>query len=131
MTTLTSPPWEIKTRKVRNENNYHRVIVGNNGHYRFPIARLYTPRLYDRGSGRYPSDNEMAEIAHLIAAAPEMYEALNDARDAIALLDVGALGWEKVYQPPNSYKYPLRNELLHNIDLALAKARGERKQDNG
>jgi len=61
-------------------------------------------------------------------AAPEMYDRLKEARDAIGLLihehGAGMLGWEKVYEPPNSYKYPLAHELLHHIDDALALADG-------
>ena len=63
------------------------------------------------------------------AAAPAMYEALKDARSALSLIGKehgeGILGWEKVIQPPNSYRYPLLHELLHNMDNALALADGD------
>jgi hypothetical protein len=62
------------------------------------------------------------EHARLIAAAPAMYEALTDARDAVASLDEDALGL--VEKEPHHW-WPIRDELLSNIDAALRKARGE------
>ena len=61
--------------------------------------------------------------ADLMAAAPEMEKCLKDARDAIASLDEGALGW--AHTEEGEPMYPYRDELLHNIDEALAKAHGK------
>ena len=61
--------------------------------------------------------------AALMAAAPEMEKCLKDARKAIASLNKGALGWAHTEQ--GEPMYPYRDELLHNIDKALAKAHGK------
>lgn len=53
-------------------------------------------------------------------AMPSLYQRLKEARDALGVLDEGTLGYEKVFSPPNSYKYPLLHELLHHVDDALA-----------
>lgn len=66
--------------------------------------------------------------ARLIAAAPELYERLNEARDAIASLPEYALGGESIYSSHTGEivgDYPIRDELLHHIDAALSKAAGE------
>ena len=69
------------------------------------------------------SSGEAEANARLIAAAPEMEKCLKDARNAIASLDKGALGWAHTeYGEP---MYSFRDELMHNIDGALKKARGE------
>ena len=50
-----------------------------------------------------------------------LVEALTDAREAIASLDVGALGWgSEPHELLGVNRYPFRDELLHNIDAALA-----------
>lgn len=63
--------------------------------------------------------------ARLIAAAPELYERLKEARDAIASLPEYALGGEDILHPHDGEvlgHYPIRDELLSNINAALSKA---------
>jgi hypothetical protein len=57
-------------------------------------------------------DGEQAANAHLIAAAPELYEALEAAEDILAVLFRKSDGSAQ--------------ELLGNVRSALAKARGEK-----
>lgn len=71
------------------------------------------------------TDDDWAN-AHLTAASPELYSALKTARDALASLPEGALGWvedNNSLNDPNGW--PVRDEMLHHIDTILAKARGE------
>jgi len=76
------------------------------------------------------SQDERVANAHLFAAAPELLEALIDARGAIELLPADALGEARRYEcAPDSeggvMTWPLRDELLDKINRAIAKARGE------
>lgn len=77
----------------------------------------------------YPEDTPAVEAnARLIASAPELYERLKEARDAIASLPEYALGGESIYSSHTGEivgDYPIRDELLHHIDAALSKAAGE------
>jgi hypothetical protein len=76
-------------------------------------------------------EREFAEAtanARLIAAAPELFEALSDSRAAIASLAEDTFGEVILEYDDNGYPvcgYPVRDELLAKIDAALAKARGE------
>ena len=74
-----------------------------------------------------PADKaQVLANARLIAAAPELYQRLTEAREAIASLDDGALGWgEEPHGMLGKNIYPIKDELLHYIDAALAKARGD------
>lgn len=69
---------------------------------------------------REPPEAERIANARLIAAAPELYEALENARDAIASLDENAFG----RAGNDEHEWPIRDEMLHHIDEALNKARG-------
>jgi len=72
--------------------------------------------------------DESEANARLISAAPELYERLKEARDAIASLPEYALGGENIVHPHDGEvvgHYPIRDELLSNIDAALSKAAGE------
>ena len=61
--------------------------------------------------------------AKLIASAPDLLEALIDARKAIASLDIDALGRVPDH-PDYGYGWPIREELLSKIDYAIQKVRG-------
>ena len=65
--------------------------------------------------------------ARLIAAAPDLYGRLTEAREAIATLPEDAFG--EVNLPDGwtgaAMVYSIRDELLCKLDAALAKARGE------
>ena len=61
-------------------------------------------------------------------AAPEMLAALEEARRAIVSLDEGALGYVDGMADANTGEgiiYPLRDELLAQMDSAIRKATGE------
>ena len=65
--------------------------------------------------------------AHLIAAAPELLAALKEALCAIVTLDEGALGFADDMMDQvtgEGILYPLRDELIAQIDAAIAKATG-------
>ena len=62
---------------------------------------------------------EVRANARLIAAAPELLEALEQARIAINVLDDSALG----RHPEIGYSF--KSELLNRIDTVIAKAKGE------
>ena len=57
--------------------------------------------------------------ARLIAAAPDLLEALEDSRDAINSLPVESLG----YAIDSAGRWPIKKELLYKIDLAIEKAK--------
>lgn len=64
--------------------------------------------------------------ARLIAAAPELLEALEASRKAINTLDEDALGMVTREDGHGGINYwPFKVELLHQIDTAIAKARGQ------
>lgn len=64
--------------------------------------------------------------AHLIAAAPELLEALEASRKAINTLDEDALGMGTREDGHGGINYwPFKVELLHQIDTAIAKAKEE------
>ena len=64
----------------------------------------------------------------LITLNAELLEALKAAFVAIQTLEESALGMgEAVNMDGLPYQYPFRNELLHNIHAAIAKAEAEVK----
>ena len=65
------------------------------------------------------------EISRLIAAAPELLQRLEDARNAIASLDEDALGYAPGDFDIGVNPWPLKDELLYRIDEAIRKAKGE------
>ena len=114
MSGFTKGPWTY-------ENNWPevRIISAGGAHI---IAD------YDTSFVEYPDDEANEANARLIAAAPELYERLKEARDAIASLPEYALGGENIVHPHDGVvvgHYPIRDELLSNIDAALSKAAGE------
>jgi hypothetical protein len=73
-----------------------------------------------------PFESETLSNARLIAAAPELLEALEASRKAINTLDEDALGMGTREDGHGGINYwPFKVELLHQIDTAIAKARGE------
>ena len=79
--------------------------------------------LLDGGADRFGFDSE-ADV-RLIAAAPELLEALEASRKAINTLDEDALGMVTREDGHGGINYwPFKVELLHQIDTAIAKARG-------
>ena len=76
------------------------------------------------------SHGEKIANANLIAAAPDLLDALTDARSAIESLSADALG--EVRHPEQAsdgewgvMTWPIRDELLDKINRAIARARGE------
>ena len=61
--------------------------------------------------------------ARLIAAAPELLQRLEDARNAIASLDEDALGYASGDFDIGVNPWPLKDELLYRIDEAIRKAK--------
>ena len=98
-------PWFIRRRKARNESVYHRRIMFGNA---FEMASLRTSSDYaERKQLTWiPNDITMEANAALIAAAPELYEAL-----------------EWAYRVHGEHGGPLG--LGAAMAAALAKARGE------
>jgi hypothetical protein len=78
--------------------------------------------VYD-DDGNVLAKDKTIDNARLIAAAPELLEALKDAYKAIESLDIGAFG--TAYASGTGEPYPIRDELLHNIAKAIAKAEGD------
>lgn len=67
--------------------------------------------------------------ARLIAAAPELLETCKMAYSAIESLPINAFG-EGTYTETNgeSCRYPVRDEILHNIALQISKAEGKQNE---
>lgn len=76
--------------------------------------------LYASDGADEPTSFPSAANAHLIAAAPELYAVLKQSERAIQSLDIDALGESGTIEDT----WPLRDELLHYITAALAKAEG-------
>jgi len=99
---FTKGPWGVREHGVQNLYN---VVAQHAG-----IASV---ALWE--SGEPGNDVEALANAHLIATAPEMYEALNDALGELeALRDA----------PDSDYARPDETTII-DLDRVLAKARGE------
>lgn len=111
----TPGPWMVA------ENLY-----GNTASY-----EVYTHTESKSGKGGYTricqiTPKDQKANARLIAAAPELLEALEASRKAINTLDEDALGMETREDGHGGINYwPFKVELLHQIDTAIAKAKGE------
>jgi len=90
------------------------------------IALCYVPTSLQNRYYGVDVDSEEVANARLIAAAPELLEALEASRKAINTLDEDALGMETREDGHGGINYwPFKVELLHQIDTAIAKARGQ------
>ena len=113
--THTPGPWNF-ARAVKpgaNEENNHLIYNGEKRH----IAEVFQYQEHD-------FIIELAEAsanARLIAAAPELLEALKKAKGAIITLEINALGWSYT---DDKQRYSLRDELLSNISKAIDNAEG-------
>ena len=104
----TPGPWTIV--------HYGWLDKGKGGDF---VGRIEGPngeKVYG-GAGSFHAVNNLAN-ARLIAAAPDLLAMLTEARKAIASLDFDALGTGET-------GYAYRDELLANIDNAIAPAKGE------
>lgn len=102
----TPGPW----RTYRDKNQRVSQIMSNNG-------RICTI---------HPSDANGEANARLIAAAPELLEALEICRKAITRLDEDGLGMYMREDGHGGIDYwPYTVELLQRIDTVIAKAKGE------
>jgi hypothetical protein len=108
MSTHTPAPWVLTISSGMVEKTEHTIAeIGTTGSYRGAVTRLQSAEHID-GIGK----DELIANARLIAAAPDMLEALKALRD-----DVAKLKWG---QP-----YPGRNHaLMDHVDVAIAKAEG-------
>lgn len=83
----------------------------------------------DEGGNHTPSKAErviIEDAIHGFLADSGLVKALASARDAIASLDEDALGIDWQGDPEvATQSWPIRDELLHYIDAALAKARSD------
>ena len=109
----TPGPWEI-------DWDCHTAINKGNKH----IALVNQYNSTDESSRVWGEEHEAN--ARLIAAAPDLLARLKEARDAIASLEPEALG-EVFTQEPDGTQggWPIRDELLANIDNDISKAKGE------
>jgi hypothetical protein len=91
------------------------------------IAKLRQMVAHARTHGCFDGGvrDEITEAADKLEAlsgrVSTMTKLLKNARDAIASLDVDALGW--VEEP--EARWPVREEMLHHIDAALAQTQSE------
>ncbi len=72
-----------------------------------------------------PTQERNQANARLISAAPELYDALLEARKAIASIPKDAFG---IGGEGETHWY-LVDELLHQIDMAIAKAEGKIREE--
>lgn len=107
--THTKGPW-----RVDGAPGYDAPVIYGNGR---PIAKV----LYDDGS----EDREVDDNAALIAAAPELFARLRNARHAIASLPDDALGI--AMESNGEAGWPIKDELLSYIDAAIAKVEGSQR----
>jgi hypothetical protein len=78
----------------------------------------------------HPSDTNGEANARLIAAAPELLEALEICRKAITRLDEDGLGMYMREDGHGGIDYwPYTVELLQRIDTVIARAKGEVASD--
>jgi hypothetical protein len=93
----TPGPWH---RNIKPARKYPTIWAGRNTH----VAAIVPGHPWGSGNNKGMSDEELEANINLIAAAPDMYEALKKARVAIAT-------WS-----------PAPDEPLEVIDAAIAKA---------
>lgn len=96
----TPGPW-------KSENGTDAYLIGTDT---TAIGRVY-----------YTADDTGEANSRLIKAAPDLLAACEAARDALNSLPVDALGFEN----DGKEVWPLRDELIHALTDAIAKARGE------
>ena len=102
----TPGPWDIRTLE-----NFGYNVVHYNGGYKFDIVRV--AKVGDEANAR------------LIAAAPDMLEALRIARAAIVSLEWAH--FNEIAGPGDTFDAWLSdNEALPVIDAAIARATGEK-----
>lgn len=127
----TPGPWEVRTQ------TYDKDIIPCDTHYVAVITKANDTSEIGHllmVNGDYHvckfnptkdpfSAKKMANDAHLIAAAPELYEMLQIARDYVAAELEDEKQAYKGYE--SSSNIPSIKEDLERVDAALAKARGE------
>ena len=103
------------------------------GPWAFQYDVIYSPSTGRNIGEIYPHEGENLEYLDkqdvadraLIVAAPDMLAALKAAREAISTLDVDALGVATCDYHGAPYQYPIRDELLDNLNKVIAKAEAQ------
>lgn len=121
--TYTPGPWYVATDCSDCGFPDNRYIVQKCGDIEHPIATITVGvKSCVRGTSSEEKKRDIGEKnACLISAAPEMYTALLEARKAITVAPKEALG---IGGEGETHWY-LADELLRQIDMAIAKAKGE------
>ena len=110
---FTPGPWCLSKQSIRIIKKDFSAIGSDDG---FLIASS----MGRDDSGFYASDSEADANAHLIAAAPDLYEALERSID---MLQDYALDYKKI--SGSNEVHPIHKEIIDQAEKALAKARGE------
>lgn len=106
---FTPGPWHILVPKPRYGNRECHSIVDGGGEY---VAKTVAVSVL-RGISAVKREERKAN-EHLIAAAPEMYELLNDVKGELLRMDGGGF-----------YGGKIRRHIVDKIEAVLKKARGE------
>jgi len=102
----TPGPWQVcNTYHAVHGERVRNIALCGNAHIPQGNGRILVP------------DDEAKANAHLIAAAPDLYEACKKARNVLALIETFD---ELIRTPRRRFE-----EAIDAIDLALLKARGE------
>lgn len=111
----TPGPWTVETQPSDSGGTYI------TGHVTSPLHTYAGNRArFTRPESITSPDTMTKADAHLIAAAPEMYEALKHAIGILENMDVDALGESGTSED----SWLLRDEYLHHFRAAIAKAEG-------
>jgi len=113
--THTPRPWTVERWIKKDETGWR--IVGADGKKLLEI-------MYVKWQGTLANEDIGEDDMALILAAPDMLAALKAAREAISTLDVDALGVATCDYNGAPCQYPIRDELLDNLNKAIAKAEG-------
>ena len=109
----TPGPWNLSKPDVESGNTDDYLIWVPAELGRYEIVERVGGQVYDHGTGEYLDYSEVEANAHLIAAAPELYDELEQAARVLDALSVNAVAKN------------LADSVLPGIRVALAKAKGE------
>lgn len=116
----TPGPWEIQERDDRERGIAVIATIPEVPEGATPTRGMVA--WIGQGGANFGNPQLQRANAHLIAAAPDMYESLKHAIGILESMDVDALGESGTSED----SWPLRDEYLHYFRAAIAKAEGRK-----